>query len=192
MPWEKSFDEADVLDRAMAVFSKKGYDSTSLADLIEATGINKGSLYNAFKGKGDLFVRSLLKYDEEHRQYLAELEAMDDPKTALTTFFDSLVEFTVGDVEKRGCFIVNTAGDLTGHSDKVKDIVCNSLGRLEAFFRRCIEVAQARGDMPRSIEPQSVARALLGLTVAIRLLGRGVFGRPQLEMMAREAIRLVE
>jgi len=193
MPWEKSFNEADVLDSAMAVFAKKGYDSTSLADLIEATGINKGSLYNAFKGKKDLFTQALIRYDTQARAgYLAELEAMDDPKSAIKRFFCDLVTDSVEDPEKKGCFIVNTAGDIGGHSDEVKRVVKNSMEHVEAFFRRCIEVGQARNDIPKSIDPQSIAKTLFSLMVAIRLLGRGIYDRPQLEIIAREAVHLVE
>lgn len=193
MPWEKSFNEADVLDSAMGVFSKKGYDSTSLTDLIQATGINKGSLYNAFKGKKDLFTQSLLRYDAKFRgEYIAELEAMDDPKVAIVRFFDDLVTTTIEDPEKRGCFIVNTAGDIGGHSDEVKRIVVSSMDYVEAFFRRCIEIGQTRGDIPTSIDAQTTAKTLFGLMVAIRLLGRGVFDRSQLEIIAQEAVRLIE
>jgi len=192
MPWEKSFDEGDVLDSAMAVFMKKGYDSTSLADLIEATGINKGSLYNAFKGKQDLFTQALVRYDTQARSaYLSELEAMDDPKVAIERFFRDLIASSADDPEKRGCFIVNTAGDIGGHSDEVKRIVVNSMKHVEAFFRRCIEVGQARGDIPASVEPQATAKTLFGLMVAIRLLGRGAYDRSQLEVIGQQAVRLV-
>ncbi len=193
MPWEKSFNESDVLDNAMAVFAKKGYDSTSLADLIEATGINKGSLYNAFKGKKDLFTQALLRYDTQARAgYLAELEAMDDPKAAIKKFYTDLVTTSVEDPDKRGCFIVNTAGDIGGHSDEVKRIVVKSMEHVEAFFRRCIEVGQVRGDIPESVDPQPTAKTLFSLMVAIRLLGRGAFDRPQLEIIARQAVSLIE
>ena len=67
MPWEKSFDEELALEKAMEVFWSRGFDSASIAELIAQTGINRGSLYNAFGGKQPLFVRTLLKYDRERR-----------------------------------------------------------------------------------------------------------------------------
>ena len=93
MPWEKSFDEAEVLDKAMHVFWEKGYASTSITDLTTATGIQRGSLYNAFSGKQELFVRSLLKYDTEQRRTLIQkLERMDDPLKAFKFLFDAIVK----------------------------------------------------------------------------------------------------
>jgi len=63
MPWQKCYNENEVLDNAMKAFWSKGYEATSLRDLVKATGINRGSLYNAFPGKRALFMRALDHYD---------------------------------------------------------------------------------------------------------------------------------
>src|SRR5210317_1187307 len=63
----RGFDEAKVLDAAMEVFWRKGYESTSLADLLEATGLHKGSLYQAFGDKHTLFISALRRYLEGMR-----------------------------------------------------------------------------------------------------------------------------
>ena len=55
MPWEKEFDTEVALGNAMRAFWAKGYEATSLADLIKAMNINKGSLYNAYGGKKELW-----------------------------------------------------------------------------------------------------------------------------------------
>ena len=68
MPWEKNFDLDKATDKAIQVFWKKGYEGTSMSDLIDAMGINKGSLYNAFGSKDELFNRALLRYDQLNRQ----------------------------------------------------------------------------------------------------------------------------
>ncbi len=62
MPWEKSFDEGEVVGKAMKVFWEKGFEPSSMADLIAGTGIARGSLYNAFGGKRQLFIKALEKY----------------------------------------------------------------------------------------------------------------------------------
>ncbi|MBC7500742.1 MAG: helix-turn-helix transcriptional regulator [Herminiimonas sp.] len=55
MPWEKSFDEDEVVGKAMNIFLEKGYEPASIADLIAAAGNTRGSLYNAFSSKEPLF-----------------------------------------------------------------------------------------------------------------------------------------
>src|SRR3990172_4160519 len=120
MPWEKSFDEDEAVGKAMKVFWEKGFEPASITDLIAGTGITRGSLYNAFGGKEQLFVKALQKYDKDNRRaILAEMEAMDDPKRAIAALFDGLVADTVADTEKKGCFLVNTASELATHGEEV-------------------------------------------------------------------------
>ncbi|MCB1825231.1 MAG: TetR/AcrR family transcriptional regulator [Candidatus Competibacteraceae bacterium] len=191
MPWEKSFDEESALEKAMQVFWEKGFESASIADLLAGMGLNRGSLYNAFGGKQPLFVKALLKYDQERQTLLAKLEALDNPKKAIATFFDTIVALTVADQDHKGCFLINTALEIATHDEQVNKIVRNGLREIEAFFRRGIEVGQARGDMPKKFDPEATAKALLALIVAIRVLGRGVFAEAALRTIADEAKRLI-
>lgn len=191
MPWVKSFDEETAVENAMRVFWKKGFEPASIADLLEGTGLNRGSLYNAFGGKQQLFVRALQKYDRDRQAMLAGLEALDDPRKAIATFFDNTVANTVSDKEHKGCFLFNTALQIKAHDEEVNAIVTNGVREIEAFFRRCIEVGQARGEMPNELVPEATAKALLALIVSIRVLGRGVFTEASLRTIADEGKRMI-
>lgn len=192
MPWEKSFDESEALLDAMAVFWKKGYEGTSISDLIDATGINRGSLYNAFGGKRQIFCEALKKYDRENRRaWLAELEALDEPKRALTVFFDELVTEASDDKEKKGCFLINTAVEFDTHDQDTRAVIKAGLKELEGFFRRCIEVGQARQEIPTHLDSQVTAKALMSMVVAIRVLARGVFDTSELNALAQHAKQLL-
>lgn len=192
MPWEKSFSEDEVVKRATRVFWDKGYEAASISDLLEGMEINRGSFYNAFGGKRELFIRALKDYDEGFRRtVLADLEAMDDPKTAFQVFFKMVVDSTVADNEKKGCLLVNTTLELPAHDEEIHQLVGKAMGALESFFRRGIEVAQARGDMPKDIDPAKTASGLLALVVSIRVLGRGLFTEESLAAIAHQAERLV-
>ncbi len=192
MPWEKSFDEARAVEQAMQVFWEKGYESASIADLIERTGVNRGSLYNAFGGKRALFVKALLKYDQENRRtLLAELEALDDPTRAISQFFEHVVAETVADPYQKGCFVINTAAECAQHDVETRKIVTQGLRETEGFFRRCIEVAQARGDVANDINAADVAKGLFALLVSIRVLGRGTVDEASLRTIAQQADRMI-
>ena len=192
MPWEKSFDEELALEKAMQVFWSKGFDSASMADLINETGVNRGSLYNAFGGKQPLFVRALLKYDRDMRMAnLAQLEALDDPGRAIGEFFDIMVSETVADIGRKGCFLFNTVVESGSHDAQVNEIVANGLREIEGFFRRSIEVGQARDEIRQDIDAASKAKALLALALAIRVLGRGPYTETALRAIATEAKQLV-
>ncbi len=192
MPWEKSFDEDEIVGKAMNVFWEKGFEPASMADLITSTGITRGSLYNAFGGKEPLFVKALQKYDKDNRRaLLSELEAIDDPVRAIAVLFDGLVTDTVADPEKKGCFLVNTSSDLATHGVEVNNLVRTGMREFQAFFRRSIEVGQARQQIPATLDPEATAKGLMGMVVAIRVLGRGIFDEASLKTIAQQAQRLL-
>ena len=188
MPWEKSFNEQKAIENAMLVFWEKGYEATSISNLTESTGINRGSLYNAFGGKRQLFIQSLLKYDLDIRKTtLAELENLDNPTLAFKSLFDLLVQQALDDTQKKGCFLVNTALEFKFHDSHIQSIVTQGFMEFEGFFRHGIEVSQTRGEMPSTLDSQGVAKALLSLVIAIRVLGRGVYDESALRIIADQA-----
>jgi len=68
MPWEKNVDTQDAMEKAMYVFWEQGYESTSISGLMEATGVPRQRLYNAFGGKRQLFIQALRKLESEHQR----------------------------------------------------------------------------------------------------------------------------
>lgn len=192
MPWKKNFDTDKTLEKAMAVFWAKGYAATSMSDLTEAMGINKGSLYNAYGGKEKLFIKALSKYElENHRQTLASFDAMEDPVEALSVLFDALIEESIKDGESKGCLLVNTALELPFHSDVVKRIVTGGLGEIEAFFRRMVARGQNRGQISEMVDPDETAKGLLTLVMGLRVLARGAVPVESLHAIKHQAIRLI-
>ena len=192
MPWEKSFDLDAAVDCATEVFWAKGYEPTSISDLVDGMGINKGSLYNAFGSKKDLFKRVFLKYDQDHRRAtFAQLEGIDDPKVAIATLFDSLIEDCASDKERKGCLLANTALELPNHSDDVKELVNNAFGEIESFFKRAITKGHKRGTIPQTVKAKDTAKALLSMVVGLRVLSRGVFDAASVKAVKKSALRLV-
>jgi len=176
----------------MMLFWEKGYESTSISDLLTRLGINRGSLYNAFGGKKKLFTKALAKYDKEIRHTsLAKLEALDDPVKAIEMLFDNAVSEAVIDKQKKGCFLVNTSSEISAHDQDVIEITRQGMNEFVAFFRRSIEVGQARGEIRTNLVPHAAARKLLALVSAIRLLGRGIFEESDLQIIADEAKRTI-
>jgi len=110
MALPKAFDRDDVLDKATQVFWLKGYEATSIQDLVEATGINRGSLYNTFTDKAGLFGAVLGRYTDRSsaRALVANAEA-GPPRATIEAFFADLVDIGAADPERRGCLLTNTA-----------------------------------------------------------------------------------
>lgn len=192
MPWEKTFEIDDAIDRATQVFWAKGYQATSLADLLKVIGINKGSFYNAFGSKKKLFTQSLLKYErEQRRDTLAELEKLDDPVLAINKLFDALIEQSLSDTEKKGCFLVNTALDMPNHDEDIQQAVTKGLKETESFFLRQVKLGISTGAIPERDSPEVTAKGLLTLLVGLRVLARGVFDQTSLNAIKSQAIDLI-
>ena len=192
MPWEKSFDLDTALGRAVKVFWAKGYEGTSMADLVDHMGINKGSLYNAFGSKQELFTKALLKYDLDTRQKrFAQLEVLDDPVKIISTFFDILIEESLADKERKGCMLFNTALELPNHHQEIHDVVDTIINDVEAFFIRQIKRGQKRGDIVKTLDPSDTAKSLIALIVGFRVLSRGAYKVSELKAIKHSALKLI-
>lgn len=192
MPWEKSFDTDEILDRATKVFWAKGYEATSMADLLKATGINKGSLYNAFGSKKALFTQAFLKYDREQRQAtLAQLKSMNDPVGSIEALFDGLIAQSLDDPEKKGCLLVNTALDLPNQDEDIAKAVMSGMEDFEAFFVQQLKDGKKTGAIPAHVDPKTTAKGLLTLVTGLRVLARGVFDKAGLTAIKSQALDLI-
>jgi TetR/AcrR family transcriptional repressor of nem operon len=162
MPWEKQFDVNVGLDKAMQVFWERGYDATSIQDLVERTGINRGSLYATYGDKRALFLAALRRYDETiRRQTLAELEEKLAPREAIRRVFEVFAEPAMEGRPARGCLLVNCALELAPHDREVSELVANSQRQIEAFFMRSIAAGQMQGEISTDLDPTTTARGLL-------------------------------
>jgi len=105
MAREIGFDERDAIEKAMHVFWSKGYEGASLKDLMQATNLQKGSLYNSFKSKENLFLLCLERYGQLSRSFFYH---EGDPKKYLRQFFDRLISEGLNKDNVKGCLIMNT------------------------------------------------------------------------------------
>jgi len=193
MPWEKQFDEADVLDKAMQAFWAHGYEATSIQDLVDCMGINRGSLYATFGDKRSLFLKTLERYETHHRRtWLDALGRRHTPRAAILSVFEGAISAALSDDSRSGCLLVNTAIELSPHDDEIAQLVANGLSETEAFFRDSVLEGQRVGDIPSHVDPAHTARALLGLLTGLRVLARGRPERPLLEALANQAAALLK
>ena len=120
MPWEKKFDTDDVLDKAMHAFWARGYEATSIQDLIDCMGINRGSIYASFKDKRNLFLLALEHYEANYRgASLKEFRQNCSPREAIIGLIENAAETALSDEQRFGCMLVNTATEMAPHDDGI-------------------------------------------------------------------------
>ena len=189
----REFDEDAVLKAAMNCFWERGYEATSVRDLATEMGITGPSLYNAFGDKRSLFRKVLERYAQHSaRARIARLESTLPPKEAVQAFITEIVEHSLGDRDRRGCLLVNSALEIAPHDPEIGVEIADRLGEVEAFFRRAIMAAQTDGTMPPDRDPKDLARLLLSVMLGIRVLARAKPERKLLEGVARPALALLD
>jgi TetR/AcrR family transcriptional regulator, transcriptional repressor for nem operon len=189
----REFNEIAALQAATDRFWQHGYEATSMRDLAASMGLTAPSLYNAFGDKQALFARALQRYlDCTTRDRLRRYETSLAPKEAIRRFFAEIVDHSIDDRERKGCFLVNSALDVAPHQSEVRAVIAKQFAELEAFFKRCIIAAQADGTAPRGIDANNTARLLLGVLLGVRVLARTTPNRPLLEGAVKPALALLD
>jgi TetR/AcrR family transcriptional repressor of nem operon len=189
----REFDDQAALDAAIKCFWHRGYEATSVRDLSAAMGICGTSLYNAFGGKRALFEQALERYLEgSTRERIRRLEKTLPPKQAPRAFIEEIIARSLSDRDRRGCFLINSALEVAPHDTELGAIIAARLGEIEDFFRRCVVAGQRDGSIPATRDAADVARLLLGVLLAIRVLSRAKPDRELLEGVARPALAMLD
>ena len=103
MTGQKQYDRIELLDRAIELFRRQGYNGTSTAELVEELGVNRKSMYAEFGSKQGLFEAALARYSEEHlSNTLAPIEAPDAGAAAIRQAFDGYASASDGWALGRG------------------------------------------------------------------------------------------
>jgi TetR/AcrR family transcriptional repressor of nem operon len=162
----KSFVPAEILDRAMQAFWLRGYEATSVDDLVAATGINRASLYGTFGDKAALFRACLDRYaDVIVTPWLAAV-TKGEPD-AVPRFLKALAAYSASDPKRQGCLMVNAAVETTTHDPEALAAIRGHFARLEGAFTAALD-----GGSPAS----SRGEARLALCLAVGLLALGKIG----------------
>ncbi|WP_424210934.1 TetR/AcrR family transcriptional regulator [Streptomyces sp. BI20] len=174
-PRPRSFDLNQALDAAMATFWDKGYADTSAQDLVDSTGLGRGSLYHAFDSKHGLFEAALRRYDTEWTGPLvARLERGEGPaRERIRAVLLGVVEQESAPTpEHRGCLVINSAMELAGRDPEVTEMVRAAFARITAAFAVCVEQGRADGSLEADLDPVKQARYYLNSMYGLRVLGK--------------------
>lgn len=189
----RAFEREQVVEMALAVFWRQGYQATSVQDLVEATGLNRGSLYDTFGDKHGLFLEVVEYY--RTRVSARRLEKLEEPgplREKITTFFDEVIAFSVGEGRLLGCLMTNSAIELAPHDRDVRLAVAANMGAMEAAFRRALTVARENGELAAEKSPTDLARFLTATANGLRVMAKVTPERAVLRSVARIALQALD
>jgi TetR/AcrR family transcriptional repressor of nem operon len=182
MPRTKEFEPEAAVQRAMELFWQKGYEATSMSDLLEGMGIGRGSFYDTFGDKRSLFLAALDRFETTRTAWIPQaLEDSESPVETIRYVFERTVDSLVGFEPRRGCLLANTAVELAPHDPEIAERIWSYVRRTEDAFENALERARATGDLPEHTDPKALARFLVNNLHGLRVMARAGADRETLE-----------
>lgn len=192
MARSKEFDPEHVVGSALELFWRQGYANTSMQDLVDHLGIGRGSLYDTFGSKHELWVRALTRYCEEGNRAILDVLEADGPLIPrLHAALVALVEQDLADPDRRGCMLVNAAMETLPADADAAAQAERSFDEIERGFESAIRLAQLDGEVGESVDPAATAAFLLTLMEGLRVVAKATADRRRLIRSIDVAIALL-
>lgn len=165
MPRNKEFDYDEKLKLARDLFWQKGYNATSLHDLLDAMKINRSSLYLTYGSKHELFLKSLSNYNQKKdKQYRQAAEKSEKPLEAVKNIIYSVCESAV---QNSNCLFTNSVFELAQSDKEVGDILAKQTLGAVALFEKLLRQAKEDGTLKTDKDPKALAHFLVSGLVSI-------------------------
>ncbi len=189
----RTFEREEVVEKALSVFWRQGYQATSVQDLVEATGLNRGSLYDTFGDKHGLFLEAVEHYRSHvSARRLAKLEEPGPAREKIATYFKEVIEFSVGEGRLLGCLMTNSAIELAPHDRDTRLAVAANMAAMEATFRRVLTRARKEGEIAAGKSPADLARFLTATANGLRVMAKVAPERAALRSVVRIALESLD
>ena len=180
----------EALETAMQAFWDHGYEGTSMADLVQAMGIKKGSIYKAFGNKHALFMAALGRYLNQFIIMVSEAIAKADSAIeALHNLLQTMTLVTQSAEVRHGCFALNTLVELAAHDEQVETFMAEGYKRMERKLTDLVRWGQESGDFRKDEEARVLARFLYISLAGIAAVSKGFYSLSDIEEMEGFLIR---
>ena len=184
----KEFDPDQALDQAMQVFWEKGYQATSMQDLVDRMGINRGSLYDTFGNKEQLYQAAVDRYcAQQTAGVLDALAQPGSPREVLAVFFAQAIERARSKQGKKGCMMTNASVEVASHCARTAEKAAANRERIESALA---DLVARQAGLRKS--PRAVARFLLGVLSGISVTAKASPRPGELEDMVEVALTVLE
>jgi AcrR family transcriptional regulator len=185
----REFDADEALDRALEVFWRKGYEGASLAELTEAMGINRPSLYAAFGNKEALFRRALDRYAEGPAAYTREALNAPAAREVAERLLHGAADALTDPCHPPGCLGVMGALTCSEAADSIREELCARRAAFEKELTRRLELAKADGDLPADTNCADLARLVMTIMQGMSVQAASGASRQDLRKVAEMALK---
>jgi len=183
----RQFDEDALLEAALRAFWQNGFVATSMIDVAEATGVQRGSLYNAYGDKEQLFLLAYERYSSRFLDSVREALSNPDPTVALTTLFKQVVVNMSEGAPSRGCLTTKTAIELPLAGKAIEARVRQLLEEFTGLIRDALSTPAARKKL--SCDAAIAADLVVTFTRGLAVMERAFHNPRHLEKMSEQFVR---
>jgi AcrR family transcriptional regulator len=185
----RSFDKEKVLDRALQVFWRKGYEGASMADLTSAMGIERPSLYAAFGDKEKLFRQVLDHYQKGPGSLVGAALQEPTARRVIERLLRESADAGTDPGNPRGCLFVQGALACGSEADCVRTELISRRAAGEAALRRRLQRAKKERDLPKNADPAGLARYIVAVLHGMAVRSASAASRKELRGIAEMALR---
>jgi TetR/AcrR family transcriptional repressor of nem operon len=189
MAGTRQFDEDALLEVALKTFWQHGFAATSMIDMAEATGIQRGSLYNAYGDKERLFLLAYERYASRFLDSVRRTLSDPDPSVALAALFKEIIVNMTEGAPSRGCLTTKTALDLPLAGTAIEIRVKQLIEDFTAVIREALSTPAARRKL--SCDPGAAADLIVTFTRGLAVMERAFHDSRQLEKMAEQFLHIL-
>ncbi|WP_016834784.1 TetR/AcrR family transcriptional regulator [Herbaspirillum lusitanum] len=189
----REFDIDAALDKAIVVFTEKGYYGASVSDLGTALGLTAGSIYKAFDDKRAVFIAALERYIALRTERLRQaLESARTGRERVRTLLALYAASSYDDDGRRGCLIVSSAVELAISDPEIAGRVAQSLDVHEKRLALFIRQGQEDGSVPAHVEAAATARLLLCVMQGMRVIGKTGRSKKEMNGLIDKAMKVLD
>ena len=169
----KDFDEAEVLNKAVNIFWLKGYNGTSMQDLVDGLGISRSSLYDTYGDKHTLFIKALESYQCANSGNFCQITNSDRPaKEIIRTLLEYVIGNLLNDKSQKGCFMVNAEVEVALHDKQVSEMIQKNDQQIEEAFFKVIKRGQEKGEIASHQDARALARFMFNTIKGVQVTAK--------------------
>lgn len=184
---------ADALDKAVRVFSERGYHGTSITDLTRAMGLAQGSIYKAFGDKRGVFLAAFRRYRAVRTEKLRQaIGTGGSGRERLRRALAFYVRSSQGAEGRLGCLVVGSAAELSTFEPEVARHIVGALERNEALLGDLIRQGQDDTSIGAHVDPDACARMLVCLVQGMRVVGKTGRSREEMQAVVDMALKALD
>lgn len=156
----------------MLVFWEKGYDATSIPDLLKAMELSRSSLYETFVDKQTLYVKAIHHYKKVRQSKRDLLVNAPSAKVGLRQYFDQHITSAFDDDLPKGCLITNATIGLDSPDEQLRKLIRDGFEELEQSFYELLSKGQQAGEIDPKKDIKALSHLLLNLNHSISVVSK--------------------